>query len=103
MMISPQLVDQFCLWFAALAPACVVLPFRRALFTIPLGAAIPWITLYVGGYLLSVLDPERDGVVVDTLWILFGWLPSLLYAFALYGLRRLFFFLARRSLFSCTS
>ena len=95
-MISPQTVDQFCLWFSVLAPACVVLPFRRALLTVPLGAVSPWVTLWVCGHLLADLDPEREGGIGDSIWLLFGWLPSLLYALALYGLRRLFVFLRRR-------
>ena len=102
-MISPQSVDQFCLWFSVLAPACVVLPFRRALFTVPLAAVIPWVTLWVCGRLLSDLDPEREGGIVDSIWLLFGWLPSLLYALALYGLRRLFVFLYRRYTLSRTA
>ena len=95
-MISPHDVDQFCCLFSLIAPACVVLTFRRALLTVPIGAIIPWITLWVCGRLLADLDPERRGGFIDNVWLLFGWLPSLLYASCLYGLRRLFLFLRGR-------
>ena len=95
-MISPQIVDRVCLAFAIIAPAYVVLRFRRWLFTIPLGAFICWFTLLVCGHLLAVLDPEREGGMLDAIWFLAGWIPSLLYTASLYALRRLFLFLRSR-------
>ena len=95
-MISTQIVDHVCLALAVIAPAYIVLRFRRWIFTVPLGAVICWFTLVICGHLLAVLDPEREGGMLDSIWLIFGWIPSLLYAVSLYASRSLFLFLRSR-------
>ena len=89
-MILPQTVDQFCLWFSCLLRLASSCPSagRCSRCRSPqsfLGSHSGSVAVY------CPTSTGREGGIVDSIWLLFGWLPSLLYALALYGLRRCFF------------
>ena len=54
-----------------------------------LGAAIVWLLLAVSGIVLSELDPEREAGMLDSVWLLFGWIGGLLYCVPIWGLQEL--------------
>jgi hypothetical protein len=95
-MDSPEFIDRFCLAVSYLVPAYVVLRFRVWWLTIPIGAFVAWYSLVLAGHALFVLDPDREGSIPDTLWLLFGWIPCLFCAGYLYLVRCLAIYGYRR-------
>ena len=89
-MISPHIIDRACLAVALIAPAYIVFRFPLWRFTIPLGAFIFWFTLLIAGPIISALDPSRDAAMLDSVWLLFGWVMGLFYSSVLYIIRRAF-------------
>lgn len=83
--MSPTVVDQTCLWIAALAPIPLII-WRRWIGFV-LGALVVWATLIIAGILLSQLDPQRDGGMLDTVWLLFGWIGGAMYCLPILGVR----------------
>lgn len=68
-------------------PIITIIFVRRWWLSIALATLIPWFGLILCGILLAKLDPLRSSLPGDQIWIMVGWLPSLLYAVILYGLK----------------
>ena len=93
--MTPHLADQICLWFALIAPVPLILAFRW--IGVALGVAVVWAALGIAGVWISSLDPERDAAILDSVWLLFGWVAGLLYCLPIFGLREFVVYLLRRS------
>lgn len=90
-----QLVDKLglVLWF--LFPAIVVLVIKKKRGII-IGGLIFWVIGIAIGMLLSQLDPQREGGLVDSIFLITGWLGGLIYASLIFVLRQSFLFLHQR-------
>lgn len=84
MLMLAVLVDWLSLVIAIVAP--IVLIWRLKAFGVVLGTLVPWGSLFLAGILISRLDPEREAGMLDAVWILFGWIPGLIYSSILYVL-----------------
>jgi hypothetical protein len=67
----------------------IYLVFRFKGIGVVLGALFFWGDGIIVGQLLRVLDPARDNGPGDMVWLLMGWLPSIIYAFILFGIKHL--------------
>ncbi len=86
--VAAHVIDQFCYWSSLLLPAVLLLGRRsacRSWLIVLLAACITWFAIYIAGPWISAIDPLHSGRITDTLWLAFGWLPSLGYALALHG------------------
>ena len=79
--MSPQVIDKLMFLIAFAVPVILVLRFKRR--GVVYGAITTWITLVICGKWLNVLDPKRNGGILDTIWLLFGWIPSVIYSLLL--------------------
>jgi hypothetical protein len=93
--MTPHLVDQICLWIALIAPVPLILVFRW--IGVALGVAVVWAALGIAGVWISSLDQTRDTALLDSLWLLFGWVAGLLYCLPIFGLRECVMYFIRRS------
>ena len=62
---------------ALILPIALVWRFER--LGVFLGTLTAWGSLMLAGWLLAQFDPQGDEG--DNIWILFGWLPSLVYCY----------------------
>ncbi|HPF41734.1 MAG TPA: hypothetical protein P5081_23505 [Phycisphaerae bacterium] len=89
-MTLAQLVDWAALLLAATAPVLTVRRFGG--IGIVVGGLAVWVILGAVGPALSALDPRRDTAVLDSIWVLGGWLGGLIYASMIYALLKAFRF-----------
>jgi hypothetical protein len=68
-------------------PAGIVLGLRP--YGILLGALSFWWLGLLIGWLLSELDPNRNGSLIDAIFLVTGWLAGLAYALLVFGLKKL--------------
>ncbi len=75
--MSPQSVDVLFLFAAAILPIVFIAlwRFRGAI----LGVLTVWGLLALAGPVRSALDPDRDAQMLDTIWLLSGWIGGILY------------------------
>ena len=92
--MTAHLADQICVWSAALVPLPLIIAFRW--IGVVLGTLAVWGILCFAGIWISSLDPHRDAGVIDSLWLLFGWIGGLLYCLPIFGVRELVAYLIRR-------
>ena len=92
--MTPHLADQICLWAAVIIPVPLIIAFRW--IGVALGTVVVWVSLVVAGVWISSLDPKRDASMLDSIWLLFGWLGGLLYCLPIFGLRELVAYVSRR-------
>ncbi|MCB9852516.1 MAG: hypothetical protein H6819_05435 [Phycisphaerales bacterium] len=83
-MTIAQLVDWGAILLAATVPVLAVRRFGR--LGIIIGGLAVWFILGAAGPVLNALDPKRDAAVVDSIWILGGWVGGLIYASMIYAL-----------------
>jgi hypothetical protein len=91
--MKPETVDLLCMVTAFLAPIILIIYLRW--IGLALGALVSWVSLVIAGYWLSALDPKREVLFLDTLWLFIGWIPSAIYATIIFGLRELIAWLLR--------
>lgn len=92
--MSLHLIDTCVLIIASLVAFYFVMRFDlKGVF---IGAISLWIILLIEGYVISALDPKREGALVDTVWLLFGWAGGLLYCFLIYGLKKLYVYFRKK-------
>lgn len=94
--MQPNTVDQICLWTAILAPIVLIVCFRW--LGLALGILVTWISLIIAGLWLSALDPKREVLFLDTLWMLLGWLPAAIYGCLIFGIRECIAWILRKSI-----
>lgn len=94
--MSPATAADLLLLLAALAlPAAIVVRWGwRGI--VPAGLA-HWLILVAAGRVLSALDPAREAGLIDSIWLLLGWIAGLAYASAVFLLDRLARLAARRA------
>lgn len=92
--MTPQTADTICLLIAAIVPIPLVL--RWNWVGVALGTVVVWGSLALAGFLLSALVPEREGAILDSIWLLFGWIGGLIYCAPIYLAKRLVLRLWRR-------
>lgn len=85
-----RLADYLGMALALIVPAYVVLRFPRWQITVLLGTFFFWVITVAQGHLLAALDPHRDAAMLDSIWLLIGWIPGLVYSWLLYGMRLYF-------------
>jgi len=83
MLTDPVFVDRLLVASALLLPVLLVICFKR--LGIILGAFVNWVIIGAAGPILSSLDPEREGAMLDSLWFLAGWIFSIMYAALIYA------------------
>src|SRR5262249_45673330 len=79
---TPQVADTLCLLIAAIVPIPFVLRWNWR--GVMLGTVVVWASLVMAGFLLAALDPRREGAMLDSIWLLFGWIGGLLYCVPIY-------------------
>ncbi|MGM0489323.1 MAG: hypothetical protein ACQESR_21505, partial [Planctomycetota bacterium] len=52
------------------------------------GAIWHWVILIAAGKYLQIADPQRDARILDSVWLLFGWIQGLGYCALIYGVYR---------------
>lgn len=78
-MTIAQVVDIGSLALAAVGPVLFVLRWDDR--GVVLGTVFAWLVLLAAGPVLSALDPSRDAAaMLDSIWLLFGWVVTLAYA-----------------------
>lgn len=85
--MTPHQVDILCLSIAAIVPVVLIAWLRW--IGVVLGVLVVWGTLVVAGFWLWVLDPQRQGALGDSFWLLFGWIGGLLYCLPVFAVREL--------------
>jgi hypothetical protein len=70
---------------AFLLPIYFVLRFNR--LGVATGAISLWLLLWLEGHVLFVYDKEREGALLDSIWILFGWIFCYVYSAFIYLLK----------------
>ncbi|HXE54613.1 MAG TPA: hypothetical protein VN541_16450 [Tepidisphaeraceae bacterium] len=83
--MGPHALDDIILTVALVLPAWIVL--RSGYTGIFFGALLHWGLLIVAGEVLAATVHDR-GFNLDALWILFGWIPSLVFCGMLYAAKR---------------
>ena len=85
--MTAQTVDTLFLVLTGILPVLLIIRwrFKGAL----LGAAAVWILGIVSGVMLSALDPKRDMAMLDSIWLLFGWIGGLLYCMPIWGILKM--------------
>lgn len=78
--MSPNQIDALCLIMAAVLPVIAVWKMKRAWLGLAIGAFCNWGMLVFAGMILHAMDSQRDATMLDTIWLLFGWIASLVYA-----------------------
>ena len=68
-----------------LLPIYFVLRFNR--LGVVTGAISLWLLLWLEGHVLFVYDKEREGALLDSIWILFGWIFCYFYSAFIYLLK----------------
>lgn len=86
-MTLAQTVDYVAQFIAILLPIFLVWRYRAK--GVVFGALAVWVTLGMVGALLSALDPQRDAALLDSIWLLFGWIAGLIYCVLIYFTLRL--------------
>jgi hypothetical protein len=91
--------DQICVWAAILVPPALIVLYRW--IGLVLGVVAVWGILAFAGVWISSLDPTRDGGVIDSMvinsiWLLFGWIGGLMYCVPIFGVRELVAYVVRR-------
>ena len=81
-MTLAELVDIGFLVVAVVGPVLLVVRWER--WGVLLGTAFAWLTLIVAGAVLSALDPSREAAMLDSIWVLFGWVGTLAYSSLVY-------------------
>jgi|WetSurMetagenome_2_1015567.scaffolds.fasta_scaffold1289423_2 hypothetical protein len=89
----PHLIDQICLWTAIIAPIVLIVYFRW--LGVLLGTLTSWACLIFAGLSLPVIDPQRDVLFLDSLWMALGWIPALIYCCLIMGIREFMHWLLR--------
>jgi hypothetical protein len=92
--MTAHLADQICLWAAFIVPIPLIGAYRW--IGVALGTVAVWGILLLAGVWISSLDPKRDAAMLDSIWLLFGWIGGLLYCLPIFGLRELVAYLVRR-------
>ena len=82
MFSDPIIVDRILVAAALILPIISVLALKRR--GIIIGAFVQWVTIGAAGPILSSLDPKREGGILDSIWILGGWIFCLIYASFIY-------------------
>lgn len=54
-----------------------------------------WIGVAIGA-VLSELDPQREGAMLDLIWLVGGWIAGLIYCLPIFGLRELIAWAVRK-------
>ncbi len=96
MFFDPIIVDRILVAAALILPILGVLALKRR--GIIIGAFAQWVIIGAAGPILSNLDPKHEGGILDSIWILGGWIFCLIYASLIYvtikliryGLQRIF-------------
>ena len=78
-----ELADKLLLAFALVAPLIVI--WMLGYTGIFIGTILAWGSLVVAGWMLSQFDPGHQAGMLDSIWLLLGWLPSLVYCVAIFG------------------
>jgi len=89
-----HIVDHACLAVAYVLPVIAVL--RWNMVGVVIGTLVVWGSLAIAGPLISELDPSRlrgGTAMLDTIWLLGGWIAGLLYCLLIYGSKRLVLYL----------
>lgn len=81
-MTLAELADVGLLVLAIVGPVLFVLRWER--WGVLLGTAVAWLILIVAGTVLSALDPSRDAAILDSIWVMFGWVATLAYSSLIY-------------------
>ena len=80
--MNPYLVDKIFLVMALSVPIIMIIKWRfKGVF---IGAIFMWITLLLSGVVLSSIDPERGGNILDGIWLFFGIIGSIIYCLAIW-------------------
>ncbi len=87
--MTPEFIDKFFWIIAFLAPIYFVMRCRSIWISIILGTLTNWIVLALAGMVLSKMDSQRDAALIDSVWLLFGWVGSLGYCGLLVGIKML--------------
>lgn len=99
--MTPQLADQICLWAAAIIPLPLIVAYRW--IGVAMGTVAVWGILLLAGIWISSLDPTRESAILDTIWLLSGWIGGLLYCLPIFALRELITYFVRRRRLSLVS
>jgi membrane protein YqaA with SNARE-associated domain len=54
-----------------------------------LGVLSHWWIGIATGVILSELDPQREGAMLDVIWLVGGWIAGLIYCLPIFGIREL--------------
>ncbi len=81
--------DKIYLTLSLLVPCATIVMIKRGWIAIPLATISHWLILEVGGRQIQELDPERDAVILDSIWRVFGWIPALFLAIILWSIKTL--------------
>jgi hypothetical protein len=86
-MITPKFVDTIFLIVAFLAPIYFVFRCPTIWIAMTLGTLTNWIVLLLAGVVLSKMDNNREAAMIDSFWLLFGWVVSIGYCGILVGIK----------------
>lgn len=86
-MITPKFVDNIFLIIAFSAPIYFIFRCRTIWISLTLETLTNWIVLLLAGMVLSKMDDNREGAMIDSFWLLFGWVISLGYCGLLVGIK----------------
>lgn len=78
------IIDVFILLLAHILPIYFVV--KRRSWCIVKGTLTAWVLLIGQGYFLGAMDPYRDVHVLDSFWLLFGWLWGLMFSLSVFGI-----------------
>jgi hypothetical protein len=85
--MKPEVVDTIFLIISLVAPIYFVFRGRKLWISITLGTLTNWIALLLAGMVLSKMDENREAAMIDSFWLLFGWIVSLGYCGILVGIK----------------
>lgn len=75
--------DITALLLAVVVPIVAVWRYRK--HGIVIGSLAFWVILAAVGPILNAFDPNRDAAILDSIWVLAGWLGGLMYAGMIYA------------------
>jgi hypothetical protein len=77
--------DSIVFYLSYLFPIYLVLRFNR--LGVAAGAICFWLLWWLEGHVLSTYDQGREGALLDSIWILFGWMFCYAYCAIIYLLK----------------